>query len=124
MTVFHANAAQLAQGNPFFHQVLMTGNLQVVAVSLEPHEDIGAAAFPCDQAYWIAEGTGELFTHGGYERVADGDLIVVPAGEWHNLANTREAPMKALVLCAPPLLARGTTHRTKAEAQHFLAGST
>ena len=118
MTVFHANAVQLAHDNPFFHQVLMTGELQIWALSLEPHEDVGAATHPADQAYWIAAGHGELFTAAGYERVAAGDLIVVPAGQWHNLANTSEALMKALVVCAPPLHAPGTVHRTKSEAGH------
>lgn len=116
MTVLHANAVQLAQDNPFFHQVLATAALQVLALSLEPHEDVGPAAHPVDRAYWIAVGNGELFTDAGYERVDGGDLIVVPAGRWHNLSNTAETPMKALVLCAPPAFPRGTIHRTKAES--------
>jgi quercetin dioxygenase-like cupin family protein len=118
MAIFHAHAMQLAQDNPFFQRVLVTGTIQISAVTLEPHEDIGAVAHPADLVYLIGEGTGELFTDGGDERVASGDLIFVPAGERHNLSNTSEHLMKGLVLCAPPLLSPGTVHRTKAEARH------
>jgi mannose-6-phosphate isomerase-like protein (cupin superfamily) len=118
MTVFHANAMQLARDNVCFQKVLTTGAMQLLVLSLQPHEDLGAATQPCDQAYWIAAGDGELFFDGGYERVSAGDLIVVPADEWHNLANTTDKPMKALALSAPPLLPPHTTHRTKGEAHH------
>jgi mannose-6-phosphate isomerase-like protein (cupin superfamily) len=48
--------------------------------------------------------------------VRSGELIQVPAGTRHNLANTGTQDLRLFTVYSPPQHAPGTIHRTKAEA--------
>ena len=48
--------------------------------------------------------------------VQDDDIILVPAGSWHNVTNTGDQPLKLYSLYGPPEHPHGTVHPTKADA--------
>ena len=50
------------------------------------------------------------------KNVGADDIIIVPAGKWHNLINSGAKPMKIYSIYAPPQHPHGTVHRTKKEA--------
>lgn len=49
-------------------------------------------------------------------RVSDEDAIFVPAGDWHNLINTGNVPLKLYSIYAPSNHPFGTVHVTKEDA--------
>ncbi|MNT92007.1 Cupin domain protein [compost metagenome] len=49
-------------------------------------------------------------------KIRPGDMVVVPAHTQHNFLNTGNEPLKLFTVYAPPEMAPGTLHRTKAEA--------
>lgn len=55
-----------------------------------------------DKLYYILSGSGEAQVGGEARGVAQGDLILAPAGVEHGLRNTGAAPLVALVIFAPP----------------------
>ena len=52
------------------------------------------------------------------QNVSDDDVILIPAGTWHNIINTGNEPMKVYSIYAPPEHPHGTVHVTKEEAEH------
>lgn len=115
--------------NRDFRRVLYTGpHVQLVAMSLEPGEEIGAETHEdTDQFFRIEEGEGEVEIDGQVTKIRGSSGIVVPAGARHNVRNTGREAMKLYTIYAPPHHADGTVQRTKAEAEasteHF-AGKT
>lgn len=52
-----------------------------------------------DEAIYILAGTGlHLRVGDGPVRVVAGDLVMIPAGEWHGLANDSDQPLRLLGL--------------------------
>ncbi|MGL4176346.1 MAG: cupin domain-containing protein, partial [Dermatophilaceae bacterium] len=52
-----------------------------------------------------------------FEReVGDDDVVLVPAGSWHNLTNTGDGPLRLYSLYGPADHRHGTVHATKADA--------
>lgn len=107
--------------NNTFRTALWTGNhLQVTLMSINVGEDIGVENHPnVDQFLRIEQGQG--FAQMGSSRdnlnlqasVSDDDVIIVPAGTWHNLVNTGDIPLKLYSIYAPPEHPHSTVHRTK-----------
>ena len=75
----------------------------------EVHEDI-------DQILTFVSGVGEAVVGGQKKKVAQGDLVVVPAGKKHNFLNTGENPLILYTVYGPPEHADGAVHATKEEA--------
>ena len=107
--------------NTCFRRVLFTGkHTQLVAMSLAPGEDIGDEVHPdVDQSFRIEQGEARfVFNEGQEHRVGNGDVVVVPAGTYHNVINTsKTAPLKLSTLYSPPNHPAGTVHKTKADAE-------
>jgi mannose-6-phosphate isomerase-like protein (cupin superfamily) len=76
----------------------------------EVHEDT-------DQILTFVSGTGEAVVAGETRKVAQGDLVAVPAGTRHNFLNTGANPLVLYTVYAPPEHAEGTVHATKEEAE-------
>ncbi len=55
-----------------------------------------------DKLYYVLSGGGEAQVGGERQEVAQGDLILAPAGVEHGLNNTGSAPLVVLVVFAPP----------------------
>jgi mannose-6-phosphate isomerase-like protein (cupin superfamily) len=107
--------------NTSFRQVLFTGkHLQLVVMSLEPGEEIGDEVHEnVDQFFRVEQGEASfVFNEGQEHPVRHGDVVVVPAGTYHNVINTsKTVPLKLSTLYSPPNHPEGTAHRTKAEAE-------
>ncbi len=125
MKGFIGDIEALTVANTHFRRVLYTGrNLQLVLMTLQPGEEIGAEVHDDrDQFFRVEQGRGTVWIDGVRTDVADDDAIIVPAGARHNVANTGDAPLHLYTLYGPPEHVEGTLHRTKAEAlaneEHF-----
>lgn len=118
------NIHETTMRNRAFRKTLWTGDhLQLTLMSIDAGEDIGLEVHPdVDQFVRIESGQG--FVQMGNRRnnltfekyVQNDDVILIPAGTWHNLTNTGNRPLKLYTIYAPPEHPYGTIHRTKAEA--------
>jgi mannose-6-phosphate isomerase-like protein (cupin superfamily) len=102
-----------------FRTVLSTAeHTQVVAMTLQPGEDIGAEVHPDnDQVLIFTEGSARADVGGETREVGAGDLVVVPAGTRHNFTNSGSGTLRLLTIYGPPDHAPDTVHRTKADAE-------
>ncbi|MEV1285590.1 cupin domain-containing protein [Micromonospora sp. NPDC049679] len=114
----HFTIATVAEQSSDFRRVLWTGeHTQLVIMTIpvggeigeEVHEDI-------DQILTFVSGTGEAVVSGQKRKVAQGDLVVVPAGRKHNFVNTGPNPLVLYTVYGPPEHADQAVHATKEEA--------
>ena len=106
--------------NTEFRRVLYTAeHSQLVLMSLQPGEDIGAEVHQLDQFIRCESGTGKAELNGEEHEVTAGTAVVVPAGSFHNITNTSaDSAMKLYTVYSPPAHKEGTVHHTKADAEH------
>jgi mannose-6-phosphate isomerase-like protein (cupin superfamily) len=118
MAVPHWTIATAAEESPDFRRVLWTGkHTQLVIMTIPPGGEIGEEVHEdTDQILTFVSGTGEAMVSGDKRKVAQGDLVVVPAGKKHNFVNTGENPLILYTVYGPPEHADGAVHRTKEEA--------
>lgn len=124
MNGYIANIEQITLDNKNFRKVLYTDkNTQLVVMSLLPGEDIGEEIHEVDQFLRIEQGTGVAILNGVSTDLADGSVVIVPAGTKHNIINSNSGDMKLYSLYMPPHHKDGTIHPTKADAlkddEHF-----
>lgn len=116
---------QATTGNGDFRRVLYTGhNLQLVVMSINPGEEIGAEVHDDrDQFFRIESGEGVISIDGVDHQVKDDDAVIVPQGARHNVKATGTAPLKLYTIYGPPEHIDGTVHKTCDEAhaahEHF-----
>jgi mannose-6-phosphate isomerase-like protein (cupin superfamily) len=118
------NIEQATLENTNYRTTLWTGkNLQVTLMSIQPGHDIGLEVHDThDQFLRIEEGQATVYLGGTKENLdvkqaADNDVVIVPAGTWHNLVNTGDVALKVYSIYAPPQHPHGTVHVTKEEAE-------
>lgn len=119
MKGYHADIDSLARANKDFRHVLYTAKGgQLVLMSLKPSEDIGMEVHRgVDQFFWIVRGKAVATLDGETADLAAGDVLVVPRGTKHNIANaSTRASLKLYTVYTPPNHPDGTVHKTKAEA--------
>jgi mannose-6-phosphate isomerase-like protein (cupin superfamily) len=118
MAVPHWTIATVAEESPDFRRVLWTGtHTQLVIMTIPPGGEIGEEVHEdTDQILTFVSGTGEAMVAGDKRKVAQGDLVVVPAGKKHNFVNTGENPLILYTVYGPPEHADGAVHKTKEEA--------
>lgn len=116
------NAATIDNNN--FRLALWTGShLQLTLMSINVGEDIGLEMHPdVDQFIRIERGNAEV-TMGDMkdmvsfrENLKDDDIVIIPAGKWHNIINTGNQPLKLYSIYAPANHPHGTVHKTKQDA--------
>ena len=113
-----ANIEKLSLENGNFREVLYTDkNSQLVLMSLLPGEDIGEEIHDVDQFLRVEKGEGKAILSDVSHDIADGSVIIVPAGTKHNIVNSVAGPMKLYTLYMPPHHKDGTIHATKADAE-------
>ncbi|RJK95474.1 cupin domain-containing protein [Vallicoccus soli] len=114
----HFTIATVAEQSADFRRVLWTGtNTQLVIMTIPPDGEIGEEVHEdIDQVLSFVSGTGEARVGGETKAVAQGDLVVVPAGTKHNFVNTGPNPLVLYTVYGPPEHADGAVHRTKEEA--------
>src|SRR3954452_11770320 len=107
-----------AEKSPDFRRVLWTGeHTPLLIMRIPPGGEIGEET-PEDTAQILpfVSGTGEARVSGNTKKVAQGDLVVVPAGAKQNFVNTGENPLILYTVYGPPEHADGAVHKTKEEA--------
>ena len=121
MTGFVGDIEELTEDNEYFRKVLYTGTYaQLVLMCLQPGEEIGNEVHGnVDQFFRIEEGEAKfIFPNGEEHKVHGDDVVIVPAGTYHNVINTsKEKPLKLYTIYSPPNHPDGTIHKTKVEAE-------
>ena len=119
MKGYHDDIEKQTTGNSDFRRVLYTGeHLQLVLMTLQPGEEIGAEVHDDrDQFFRFEEGSGKVDIDDNCYDVVDGSGVIVPAGARHNVRNTGSEPLKLYTLYGPPEHKDGITQSTKAEAE-------
>ena len=113
----HYTIATVAEQSPDFRRVLWTGkHTQLVIMTIPPDGEIGEEVHEVDQILTFVSGTGKAIVSGQERNVAQGDLVVVPAGRKHNFLNTGPNPLVLYTVYGPPEHADGAVHKTKEEA--------
>ena len=116
-SVIHYTIATEAEKYADFRRVLWTGkNTQLVIMTIPPGGEIGEEVHEVDQILTFVSGTGKAVISGSERNVAEGDLVVVPAGKKHNFLNTGPNPLVLYTVYGPPEHADGAVHKTKEEA--------
>jgi mannose-6-phosphate isomerase-like protein (cupin superfamily) len=118
MAVINFSIATEAEKSPDFRRVLWTGeHSQLVIMTIPPGGEIGEEVHEdVDQILTFVSGTGKAVVSGAEKNVAQGDLVVVPAGKKHNFLNTGPNPLILYTVYGPPEHADGAVHKTKEEA--------
>ncbi len=114
----HFTIATVAEQSADFRRVLWTGRYtQLVIMTLPTGGEIGDEVHEeTDQILTFVSGTGEARVGPDSRAVAQGDLVVVPAGTRHNVVNTGPLPLVLYTVYGPPEHAEGAVHTTKEEA--------
>ena len=121
MKGFKANIEKETLDNNNFREVLYTGkHLQLVLMSLNPGEDIGAETHTdIDQFFRFESGLGKCIINDFEYLVKEGDIIIVPAGSKHNVINTESnLQLKMYTLYSPPNHEDAIIRNTKTDAEN------
>ncbi len=113
----HFTIATVAEQSADFRRVLWTGeHAQLVIMTIPVDGEIGEETHEdTDQILTFVSGTGEAIVSGETRQVAQGDLVVVPAGKKHNFRNTGPNPLVLYTVYGPAEHAEGAVHATKEE---------
>ncbi len=116
MKGYVTNIEKLSLENTNFRKVLYTDkNSQLVLMSLLAGEEIGEEVHDVDQFLRVEKGSGKAILNDIPHNLADGSVIIVPAGTKHNVINMGNSEMKLYTLYMPPHHRDGVVHKTKAE---------
>ena len=110
--------------NTNYRTTLWTGiNFQITLMSIEPGNDIGLEVHDLHDQFLRVEQGQATVNMGPKEdqlqtsKAVDGDVVIVPAGTWHNLISSGDVALKVYSIYAPPQHPHGTVHITKEEAE-------
>jgi mannose-6-phosphate isomerase-like protein (cupin superfamily) len=121
MAGYHTTQESVLAMEPAFRRVLATGaHMQLVAMTLLPHEEIGAEVHDHgDQLFLVVSGWPVEIVLGEDAHEANpGTVVLVPAGVRHNVVNRGDLPATLLTLYAPPEHEDGFVGLTKEDAEH------
>ncbi len=119
MAGYYGHIEEDSLENSFFRKVLYTGpHSQLVLMSLKPSEEIGEEVHTeNDQFFRFEKGEGKVVIGGEEFIVKDGDVVIIPAGQIHNVINTSTSDaLKMYTIYSPAHHPDGTIHETKEEA--------
>jgi mannose-6-phosphate isomerase-like protein (cupin superfamily) len=109
-----------AEKSPDFRRVLWTGeHTQLVVMTIPPGGEIGEEVHEVDQILTFVSGMAKAKVGAEERKVAQGDLVVVPAGKKHNFVNDGPNPLVLYTVYGPPEHAKGAVHKTKEEADRL-----
>lgn len=121
--VFNVEKATLKNTN--YRTAAWTANkLQLTLMSIPVRGDVGLEVHPAvNQFFRIEAGTAKVLMGTkhrlSYIKIAGpDDVIMIPAGTWHNLVNIGSKPLKMYSLYGPQQHPRGTVHCTQADDPH------
>lgn len=118
---FVINIEEATMQNTNFRTALWTGkHFQLTLMSINVDGEIGLEIHPTtDQFLRIEQGDGIVMMGDEKDKltfkksVTDDDIIIIPAGKWHNVVNVGNKPLKVYSIYAPPQHPFGTVHITK-----------
>lgn len=120
---FITNIETATLENENYRTTLWTGSyMQLTVMAIQPGDSIGLETHEDhDQFLRIEQGEGTALLGDSKDTlektsVSDDDIVMVPAGKWHDIVNTGEDVLKVYSLYSPPEHAHGTVHPTKADA--------
>ena len=96
--------AEMTFGRPF-EVTLQTAKAQAAAMTLKPGQTTGGEEnrhASSDQWLFVVSGRGEATVAGERVALAEHTLLVIEAGETHDIRNTGDAPLVTLNLYTPP----------------------
>jgi mannose-6-phosphate isomerase-like protein (cupin superfamily) len=110
--------------NENYRTTMWTGkNLQVTLMAIKPGSDIGLEVHDThDQLLRVEQGQAMVSMGSSAEQMqtwqaSENDVVIVPAGTWHNLVSNGDIALKVYSVYAPPQHPHGTIHVTKEEAE-------
>ncbi|KKS29301.1 MAG: hypothetical protein UV60_C0012G0008 [Parcubacteria group bacterium GW2011_GWA2_43_11] len=108
--------------NENYRKVLYTGkNSQLVLMTIQPGDEIGAEVHFLDQFIRIEAGKATVILDGVEHALLKDWAVVIPAGTNHNVINTGDEPLRLYSVYSPAEHKDGTVHKTKADdiEEHF-----
>lgn len=99
--VFLQNLEVSTQENSKFREILFTGTIQLVNMSLKPGEEIGEETHSTDQFFFFY-GPGTLVTAEESKEFDSGFGLVIPANTVHNIINTGSTDLKLFSIYGKP----------------------
>lgn len=124
---FVINIEKATEENNTFRTALWTGEyLQLTLMSIDVNDDVGLEVHDnLDQFIRVEKGIGFVMMGDSKDkldfkrRVPEDNVILIPAGKWHNLINIGCEPLKLYSIYAPPEHPHGTIHRTKEDDPEY-----
>jgi len=112
--------ARLARENDNFRKVIWTGDqTQLVLMAIPENEEIGGEVHEGhDQLLYFVAGQGRARIGDNEMDVAEGDVSIVPSGQYHNFRNTGSGMLKLYTTYSPPEHEPGTENADRDEAEH------
>jgi mannose-6-phosphate isomerase-like protein (cupin superfamily) len=102
----HLSILPALRQDPFFRVLMGTGQSQVAVLVLQPGQKTGGlqgSDHPqSDQVVYVLEGKGEAQVRSQTTPLQPGDVLIIEAGEPHELRCTGEIPLRTLNVYAPP----------------------
>lgn len=89
----------------FFDVVMDTDDAQAAQMTLAPGQSTGGPNnyhAESDQWLFVVSGTGIATVDGTDHHLDEGDLVVIEAGERHEIENTGDEPLETLNFYTPP----------------------
>ena len=88
----------------FFHVLAQTSRSQVAEMVLKPGQSTGDSENKhpkSDQWLYVTSGTGKAKIKERTVDIKEGDLLLIEAGEIHEIKNSGEKPLKTFNIYAP-----------------------
>lgn len=112
--------------NTYFRDTLWTGtNLQMTVMAIPTGGEVGGEIHDDhDQFIRIEQGKARVVMGPAKDdytldqEIGDDWVILIPAGNYHNVINVGDEPLKLYSLYAPPEHKHGTQHPTAEDARH------
>ena len=119
------NIEEATLANDKYRSTVWTGtNIQLTVMSIPVGDDIGLEVHPDhDQFLRLEQGKGRVEMGSSKDNldyvksVEDDWVIFVPAGQWHNVTNIGDEPMKVYAIYGPAHHEHGTEHDTKEDQE-------
>lgn len=122
---FTVDIEQATLGNTNYRTTVWTGQfLQLTVMAIKPGDDVGLEVHEDhDQFFRVEAGRGRVQMGPAEDdlsfdrEVSDDEIVMVPAGSWHNITNVGDEDLKVYSLYGPPEHEHGRVHVTKADQE-------
>ena len=103
--IFIDNIENLTKSNDNYRKVIYTtpnNNFQLVLMSLKPNEEIGLEVHnDINQFFRVEFGSGIVQYNNVKKEIKNGDVVIIPAGTYHNIINNGKTELKLYTIYNP-----------------------